>query len=120
MCESLYRSPPIIGEPDKMLRTSLAIMALLSPVASHAQSWSSYDYNSNNYYSNHADTSGVTTYGSNLNNGAQWQLRQNYDGTYNGLDSDGNYFSGNNNTGFYQNLGTGVTCFGTGAFRTCN
>lgn len=103
-----------------MKRFLFALSLAVLPVCATAQSsWTSYDYQSGNSYTNYADQNGVTTYGNNLNTGDNWRLRQNNDGNYNGTDADGNYFFGNQNTGAYTNLGTGTSCYGTGYARTC-
>ena len=102
------------------MKLVISLFALVATSASaQTDSWNSYDWQSGNSYSNHADPQGVTTYGTNLQNGSSWQLRQNNDGSYSGRDSEGNYFQGNQNTGTYYNYGTGEGCYGTGAFRTC-
>ncbi len=95
------------------------VVSIFSSSVSAQNSWTNFDWRSGNSYSNYADRSGVTTYGNNIQNGSNWRLRQNFDGSYNGTDADGNYFFGNNNTGYYSNLGTGETCIGTGYARTC-
>lgn len=38
---------------------------------------------------------------------------------YSGFDQRGNFFRGNNKTGFYFNYGTGETCFGKFQQRKC-
>ncbi|SDY75869.1 hypothetical protein [Citreimonas salinaria] len=103
-----------------MLRTSAFVFALAFPTAGSAQdSWSTFDYQSGNMYNNYSDGQGVTTYGNNIQGGTNWNLRQDYDGSYSGTDSQGNFFYGDQNSGFYSNPGTGTTCIGTGALRTC-
>jgi len=82
---------------------------------------SQYDWTSGNYYQVCDNGYGsTTTRGFNYNTGSNWEQTNRSNGTYSGRDANGNFYSGNSNTGFYSNYGTGRTCFGTGAFRTCN
>tara|TARA_B100000282_G_C31268448_1_gene281031 strand:- start:35 stop:364 length:330 start_codon:yes stop_codon:yes gene_type:complete len=79
-----------------------------------------YDYQSGNSYTICDNGAGGTSLnGVNLNNGTTWSQQQNRDGTYNGVDGSGNFYTGDNNTGYYNNFGTGEMCFGTGSLRTC-
>ncbi len=95
----------------------LAGLVFTAPVL--AETWTTYDYNSGNSMTHTRDSMGTYTQGFNTNTGATWNIQQNTDGTYNGVDADGNYFYGDNNSGYYSNTGTGETCIGTGYARTC-
>ena len=48
-----------------------------------------------------------------------WNTTIQNNGNMNGLDSHGNYWQYNNNTGNYYNYGTGKTCYGFGYARQC-
>ena len=104
----------------KLLKLLPVLVALIvTSSISHAGCTTKYDYNSGNYYTICPNSSGTSINGYNINNGTTWSQQQNRDGTYSGRDGSGNYYSGDNNTGYYQNYGTGETCFGTGALRYC-
>ena len=66
------------------------------------------------------DYGGTTQlYGNNSNTGSNWNTRIQQNGNMTGTDSSGNYWNYNANTGAYWNS-DGTTCYGKGAFRTCN
>lgn len=93
---------------------------LLSSAAIAQSSGSSYDWRSGNSYSWTTDRSGTTHLnGNNFGTGSSWRTTIQPNGSQTGFDSQGNYWTYDSNTGFYQNFGTGRTCTGTGAFRTC-
>ena len=102
-----------------LLSTLLVACLSLMSGAALAESNYHYDYETGNSYSSHSDSLGTTTYGNNARTGSNWEIRQNRNGTYDGRDSKGNYFTGDNTTGHYYNFGTGKTCYGKGAARTC-
>jgi hypothetical protein len=109
---------------QKMLTKSLKFLPILVAITfissiSHAGCTTKYDYNSGNYYTVCPNSTGTSINGYNTNNGTTWSQQQNSNGTYSGRDGSGNLYSGDNNTGYYLNYGTGETCFGTGALRTC-
>ena len=97
-----------------------AAFLLASVSLASAQSWTHYDWRSGNSYSCTSGYGSTSCRGSNYRTGSSWSQTQRSDGTYSGYDADGNYYSGNNRTGSYHNFGTGASCFGRGAFRTCN
>lgn len=105
-----------------MIKTTIAALALAiaaPAIAQYAPPKTYYDWQSGNSYTVRPDRNGASIQGYNMNNGSMWSQRQNRDGTYNGTDAQGNFYSGNNRTGSYYNFGTGRTCYGTGALRTC-
>jgi hypothetical protein len=105
----------------KMLVVLIAGMALgVAPAAAAQDSGRSYDWQSGNGYNWHADSQGNTTiYGTNFGTGSTWSTRTDRRGNMNGYDSDMNYWSYDRSTGSYYNYGTGKTCTGSGALRTC-
>ena len=104
----------------RLLTTSVLLASLFSTTSVVAACYTKYDYSTGNNYQICQNNGNTTVRGSNLRTGSTWNQTQRSNGSYSGQDSSGNFYSGNNNTGFYNNLGTGKTCFGTGAFRTCN
>lgn len=98
----------------------IGVALVLTAGSASATCRSVYDWKSGNYYQVCDNYGQTTTRGYNYNTGSNWSQTNNSNGSYYGTDKNGNYYSGNNRTGFYSNLGTGRTCFGTGAFRTCN
>ena len=104
----------------KSLRFFSFFIAIFS-ISSTSYSFCSYEYDaqSGNSYSICDNGFGTSLNGYNLNTGTTWSQQQNSDGTYSGFDGSGNFYSGDNNTGYYNNFGTGETCFGTGSLRTC-
>jgi hypothetical protein len=103
------------------LLVALLIPVALAPTASYAQTRSVYDWRSGNAYTITQQPSGaVSIYGNNFSTGSTWNIQQQRNGSYSGQDAGGNFFHGNNSTGFYQTFGTGRTCFGTGPGRVCN
>jgi hypothetical protein len=98
----------------------IGLIAALGAGQVSAGCYSTFDYRSNTYYTVCDNPSFVTIQGNNFNNGSNWNERQNHNGTYNGTDSKGNFYQGDNNTGYYQNLGTGRMCTGKGVGRICN
>lgn len=96
-----------------------AVALTLSASAASAQG-RHYDWRTGNSYSTYSDSQGTTLHGFNSRTGSQWRIRQNNDGSYNGWDANGNYFSGDHRSGSYYNLGTGTVCVGKGYARVCN
>lgn len=96
----------------------IAAFALALPTAAGAQS--TYDWQSGNQYHSNQNFDGSTTIrGFNYNTGSSWNTTVEPDGDMRGTDSQGNMWQYDDSTGFYQNYGTGTTCTGKGAFRTC-
>ena len=105
---------------NKSLILPVAVVACISiSYSANAGCTSKYDWQSGNNYTVCSDSSGTSISGYNAGTGSTWNQRQNRDGSYSGRDAGGNYYTGNNNTGSYYNYGTGKSCYGTGAFRTC-
>ena len=98
---------------------SIFIIFLFSANSAFSACTSKYDFASGNYYTVCDNGSSTSITGSNITNGTNWSQTQNSDGSCSGRDKNNNYYSGDNNTGRYYNYGTGKTCFGTGALRTC-
>ena len=100
--------------------TVFTIVFLYSVTSSAiAACYSKYDYTTGNNYQVCNNGGSTTIRGNNFSTGSTWSQTQRSNGTYSGTDSSGNYYTGNNNTGSYFNYGTGKTCYGTGALRTC-
>lgn len=57
--------------------------------------------------------------GFNYETGSTWNTTIKPNGSMNGLDGNLNPWSYDSRSGTYSNFGTGVTCFGKGALRTC-
>ena len=101
-----------------LLLTALSVACSSLAVA---QTRNVYDWRSGNSYTITQQPNGaVNVYGNNFSTGSNWNIQQQPNGTYFGQDARGNMFQGNNTTGYYQNFGTGRTCFGTGPGRVCN
>ena len=83
-------------------------------------SWSKSDLQSGNQYrfTRNADCS-VSMNGSNPSTGATWHSVMDPNGDMRGYDSDMHYWTYDASTTRYYNYGTGQTCIGTGASRTC-
>ena len=96
-----------------------SIVIFLSATNAMASCYTKFDYSSGNSYTVCQNQNNTTIRGYNSQTGSMWSQNQNSNGTYSGTDSNGNYYTGNNKTGSYTNFGTGKTCFGTGALRTC-
>lgn len=102
-----------------MMVAAFVLVAFAGAPAS-AQSGYEHDWQTSNSYSWSRDFSGNTQLrGWNNRTGSQWSTTIQPDGDMRGLDSGGNYWAHDAETGFYQNFGTGRTCFGKGALRTC-
>ena len=107
-----------------MTIVKIAILAALGTAlalgAANAQSGHAYDWRSGNSYSYNTDLLGNThVRGLNTQNGTNWTTTIRPNGSMNGLDGGGNSWSYNSGTGFYMNYGTGRSCIGKGAYRTC-
>ncbi len=107
-----------------MRRKLLALITgMVLGVASAAEaqdSGHSYDWLSGSSYSWHTDSQGNTAvYGNNLSTGSSWSTRIGRRGDMSGYDSNRNYWAYKRSTGSYYNFGTGKTCTGSGALRTC-
>jgi hypothetical protein len=80
----------------------------------------SYDWQSDNSYTTSTDSNGDShVYGTNLRTGSMWNTTISRDGSMNGWDSRGNYWTYDTN-GTYMNLGTGEICIGEGLARICS
>ncbi len=101
------------------MKKSLLVLAAILSMSAFADSYTRHDYRSGNTYSVNSYGDTTTVRGYNTNTGSTWSQTSNSNGSYSGTDSRGNYYSGNNNTGFYQSS-SGKTCYGKGAYRTCN
>jgi hypothetical protein len=79
-----------------------------------------YDTESGNSYSTRRRPNGDTVVnGFNYNTGSAWNTTIKPNGSMNGTDSALNPWTYDGRSGTYTNFGTGVTCFGKGALRTC-
>ncbi|MGM0553276.1 MAG: hypothetical protein ACQETK_05665 [Pseudomonadota bacterium] len=96
------------------LWVGLLMVLVLALGSSQAGAQTSYDYQTGNSY----NTIGNTTYGYNARTGSQWQTT-NQGSRSRGIDSQGNHWTQDNNTGHYHNYGTGKACYGKGSARTC-
>lgn len=105
-----------------------ALIAILAVVATPAlgQGWgynpptTHYDWQSGNTYTvQPRPNGGAHVNGFNSQTGSTWSQTIQPDGSASGFDSRGNSWSYDQNTGNYYNFGTGRTCFGKGALRTC-
>ena len=105
------------------MRIILAVALALAGTAVQAQTFGSrsvYDWQSGNQYTVTPQYGGgVRIQGFNSQTGSMWNQTQNPNGTYNGMDSQGNFYSGDHRTGSYFNS-NGTVCFGSGAARVCN
>lgn len=110
---------------------SLSILlaaAFAYPINATAQNYSqqprfgsTYDWRSGNMYNWNRNSSGQTQLrGYNFRNGSQWNTTIQPNGNMRGMDGGGNMWRYDNSTGFYQNFGTGRTCYGKGYARFCN
>lgn len=98
----------------------LAGALLLTTVSAHAQSSYTYDWRNGNSYRTTQNYDGsVTVNGWNTATGSQWRTTINPDGNMKGYDASNNYWTYRQNTGAYYNYGTGRSCYGKGAYRTC-
>ena len=102
-----------------MKRFVLAVVLLMAVAPAVAQNFGSYyDWRSGNSYNWNRDSSGTDLRGFNAQTGSMWIGRYNSDGTFHGMDSRGNVWNYNANTGSY--IGSdGHGCVGTGYARSC-
>ena len=95
----------------------------LAQVGEHPQSHTEYDWRTGNRYriEHHDDAFEQDTHvrGSNLNTGSRWETTIDEDGDMRGRDADGNSWTYDEGTAVYRNYGTGTTCVGQGAARSC-
>ena len=103
----------------KLLTYNLLILFILFSQKAISSCYSKYDWATGNSYQVCNNGGSTTIRGNNFGTGSSWTQTQNSNGTYSGTDKNGNYYTGNNNTGQYYNYGTGKSCYGKGAFRTC-
>ncbi len=89
----------------------------------HPQFHTEYDRQSGNRYEieHHNNVFEKDTHikGSNLNTGSRWETTIDNDGDMRGRDAGGNSWQYDGTSGRYHNFGTGTTCLGSGAARTC-
>lgn len=79
-----------------------------------------YDWQSGNSYRTTPQQDGSTTVqGNNYQNGSAWRTTIKPNGDQTGTDANGNMWRYNQSSGSYMNS-DGTTCYGKGAFRTCN
>lgn len=87
--------------------------------ATIAQANYTYDASTgNSYFTTHSGGQ-TTVQGYNSNTGASWNSTTDSSGNERGMDSKGNYYNYNHNTGSYYNS-NGTTCYGKGLARTCS
>lgn len=106
-----------------MKKTIVGLVAavLMHPVlAQYPSNGNHYDPQTGNRYNVQQFGDQTNIRGYNYNNGSTWNQTQRADGSYSGRDAQGNYYTGNHNTGRYHNYGTGRSCFGQGTTRVCN
>lgn len=102
----------------KVLLAALIVLFGVSPAL--AQSGSTYDGHTGNFYQWNRGTGGSTDIdGSNPGTGRQWRNRFHPNGDMDGRDGRGNYWQYNRGTGNYWNT-NGKMCFGRGLGRICN
>lgn len=102
-----------------MKRFAIALALLSTQALAYGDYDTAYDAQSGNHYTIQRDQHETNVNGYNYNNGTNWQQTQRRDGSYSGRDAQGNYYQGNNNSGYYMNS-NGTWCYGTGALRTCS
>ncbi len=89
----------------------------------HPQSHTEYDWRTGNRYEieHHDDAFEQDTHvkGYNLHTGSSWETTIDDDGDMRGRDADGNSWRYDESSSLYQNYGTGKTCVGRGAARSC-
>lgn len=89
---------------------AVLLFALMATTAFAFDSSSSFDPQSGNQYQTNPTPGGGTELrGQNNRTGSEWSQRTNPDGSQSGVDSDGNAWEYNPNTGQYRNHGTGET-----------
>lgn len=89
-------------------------------IASASAAFAKCDMYGNCYSVTEDGDGGYSVRGFNSGTGSTWNNKIESNGDQRGFDSNGNYWKYNNSTGNYTNFGTGQSCFGKGAFRTCN
>lgn len=99
----------------KMIFSAAAVLL----AASAHSAFAGCDYTGNCYSTYGNARSGYNTYGNNLNTGSTWSSHTDPNGNQRGYDSSGNAWNYNAQTGSYYNYGTGRSCSGFGASRTC-
>ena len=96
----------------------ILFLALIPTLARSQDSGSGYDWKTGSYYNWDSDGMGNTSVrGSNQN--GMWRTNIDSSGSMRGTDIKGNPWMYNSGSGVYQNYGTGKTCIGSGASRTC-
>ena len=84
-------------------------------------SGSAYDWKTgDSYYWSRGSDGSMDVRGYNAQTGSMWNHTVMPNGDESGWDDRGNYWQSNSRTGYYHNYGTGRTCIGKGAMRTCN
>lgn len=104
----------------RKLASAIALLVAFTAGVAAAQSGSDYDWQSGNSYNWSTSPSGsVRLRGFNSRTGSNWTTTIQPSGDMQGFDSRNGSWRYDDSTGFYQNFGTGRTCIGKGAARTC-
>lgn len=106
--------------PGRMMRAALLALLVTVGAASHAAPQYRYDPATGDVIRIERTGPDVSVRGYGTQGGQPWSAQIAPDGLYRGRDAQGNAFSGDARSGFQINHGTGRSCFGTGAARTCN
>lgn len=100
-----------------------AAPASAQSIFDHPSTHTEYDWQSGNRYEtehhNNAFEQDTHVRGSNIYTGSTWETTIDSDGDMNGRDADGNMWRYDEGSKLYQNYGTGETCIGSGAARSC-
>lgn len=84
------------------------------------QTGTSYDWRSGSVYNWNRRADGSTdVFGSNVRTGSFWSQTIQPDGSMSGIDKGGNFWTYDDSSTTYMNLGTGQLCVGEGAGRVC-
>lgn len=97
----------------------LSSTALFFFLSVPALAGSTYDWRTGNQYNTTTYSNYTEVKGYNYNTGTRWKTKIYNDGDMRGTDGNGNRWKYNSTSGYYYNYGTGKTCTGKGAFRTC-
>ncbi|WP_152521655.1 hypothetical protein [Marinimicrobium sp. LS-A18] len=91
-----------------------------SGIGQCASTGSSYDYQSGNSYHCNWMADGILKLnGYNYSNGTNWVTYFSENGDMKGYDSNQNYWTYTESSGYYINYGTGKSCYGKAALRHC-
>lgn len=111
----------------KVILAAAATILFAAPVLAqfddHPQAHTEYDWRTGNRYEieHHDDAFEQDTHvkGYNVQTGSSWETTIDDDGDMRGRDADGNSWRYDEGSSLYQNYGTGKTCVGRGAARSC-